>query len=250
MDGRLLVLCSERPTVDDYGNRVDENREILRKTEDGKYVNMELEEVGEVDENKRDVNAMDLLLPVEPHSIQDYDIIYADWETVAPSDIGPLQQMKAYSLNKEQIPLGLIIKSDHKSSIMRKVYAEVLTAIGRASMDFSFIASDKFMRTFIDAMQKNGIVSILPAFSKTDSQDVIKGRMTVLNSLRTYIDILDKQNIGEHIEILPSMIYGEYGEVYRKAQEEMMKIISKPFFNEMPKTSPSAPNFPGDDGGR
>ena len=249
MDGRLLVLCSERPTVDDYGNRIDENRDILRKTEAGKYVNIELEEV-EVDEKERVVNAMDLLLPIEPHSIQGYDIIYADWETVAPSDIAPLQQMKTYSQNQEQIPFDLILKSDHKSSIMRKVYAETLTGIGRPRMDFSFIASDKFMRTFIDALQKNGIVSILPAFSKTDSQDVINARTTILNSLRTYINMRNMQETGEHIEILPGIIYEEYGEVYRKAQEEMMKILSKPFFNEMPKKAPSAPNFPGDDGGR
>ena len=248
MDGRLLVLCDERPTVDDYGNRIDENRNLLRPTEDGKYVNMELEEV-EVDENKRVVNAMDLLLPVEPNSIQDYDIIYAAWETVAPSDIEPLRQMKSYSQNQEQIPFDLILKSDHKSSIMRKVYAETLTGISRPRLDFSFIASDKFMQTFVDAMQRNGIVSILPAFSKSDSQDIINSRVTILNSLRTYVDMRVTQNRGEHIEILPGMIYEEFGEVYGKAKEEMMKILSKPFFNEAPKTSP-APKIPDDDEGR
>lgn len=111
------------------------------------------------------------------------------------------------------------------------------------------MASEKFIRTFIDAIQKNGIVSILPAFSKSDSQDVINARVTILNSLRTYIDMGARQNTGEHIEILPGMIYGEYGEVQSKAQEEMMKILSKPFFNEVPETS-AAPKIPDDDEGR
>lgn len=228
MDGNLLVLCSERPTIDDYGNRIDENRNLLRKNEDGKYTNVEFKEVS-VDEEKRVVNAMDLTLPVIPESIRDYKIIYADWETVITSDIKPLQEMIAYSETEEQIPVKLILDSGHNSSMMRKAYSETLTGIERPRIDYSFIAMENFMRLFSNSLHNNSIVSILPTFSKKDSPEVVRARSRVLESFKYNEEMMAKQYKGQAIEILPSISYTELEEVYSKAREEIIKIMSKPY---------------------
>jgi len=231
MEGKLLVLCSERPTVNDYGNLIDEKRHLLRKNEDGKYINVEFEEV-EVDENKRVVNAMDLTLPVIPDSIRDYDIIYADWETVITSDIQPLQEMTAHAGTKDQIPIKLILDSGHNSSMIRKAYSETLTEINRPSMDYSFIAMDNFMRLFSNSLHNYDIVTVLPAFSNNDSPEVVRARSRFIESFKYNEGMKSNLNRTQPINVLPSMSYENFGEVYAKAQDEMMKIINKPYFFE------------------
>jgi len=231
MDGKLLVLCSERPTVDDYGNLIDEKRNLLSKNEDGKYINVEFEEV-EVDENKRVVNAMDLILPVIPESIRDYDIIYADWETVITSNIEPLQEMTAYSRTEERIPVKLILDSGHNSSMIRKAYSETLTEIDRPSIDYSFIAMDNFMRLFSNSLHNNDVVTVLPAFSNSDSPEVVRARSRFLESFKYNEEMKAKLNRTQAISVLPSLSYKNFGEVHAKAQDEMIKIITKPYFFE------------------
>lgn len=84
MEGKLLVLCGERPTINETGKRIDENGNLLLKR-DEKYLNTDEEEV-EVDEHKIIINGMDLLNPMITESVEP-SILYVDWETVIPSDI-------------------------------------------------------------------------------------------------------------------------------------------------------------------
>lgn len=245
MDGKLLVLCSERPTVDDYGNRIDENRNLLKENENGKYTNVEFEEV-EVDESKRIVNAMDLILPVIPESIRDYEIIYADWETVVTSDIEPLIEMKQYANTKEQIPVKLILDSGHNSSMMRKAYMETLTEIERPRIDFSFLASDRFIKLLSDTLHKHDIVAVLPAFSENDSEEIVRVRSRVLEAFKNNEEMKAKQNGTEAIEVLESLSYTDFVEVLIRARDEMVKILSKPY----PFEKPNLTDTNGEHGGR
>lgn len=231
MEGKLLVLCSERPNVDDYGNYIDEKRNLLYKYENGKYINVEFEELV-IDDNKRVVNAMDLTLPVIPESIRDYDIIYADWETVITSNIEPLQEMEAYSRTKEQIPIKLILDSGHNSSMIRKAYSETLTEIDRPSIDYSFRAMDSFMRLFSNSLHNNDIVTVLPAFSSNDSPEVVRARSRFIESFKYNEEMKSKPNRTQPINVLPSISYENFGEIHTKAQDEMIKIMTKPYFFE------------------
>lgn len=131
MDGKLLVLCDERPTINSYRERIDENGDVLRK-ENGKYYNVNNQEV-DIDEHKEIISGMELLNNINTPAINDSDILFVDWNTVVSSNIELLTEMKRLSENQETIIFKDILTNGKNESITEKAYYDILFEIDRIS---------------------------------------------------------------------------------------------------------------------
>ena len=165
---------------------------------------------------------------METESTQRSDIIFADWESVVPSDIQELQEMVAYSITQEIIPQKFFLGKGENQSLMKKAHLLRLLECERPSIDYRFQAIDDFFSLLSSSIENNMIVSVLPAFSNSDLPEVTRARLKVLESLKN----ICKMNNSRAVELLPVMNYENFGEVYGKAQDEMLKIMSKPYFFE------------------
>ncbi len=244
MDGKLLVLCSERPTINETG---DLKGHLLKK--DGKqYFDTEGNEVN-VEAGKRVFSAIDLLLPiVTPDGSRDgSDIFFVDWETVAPSNTEQLEELTSYAPPTVELPIQRMFKLTEKPNLAKRAYINRLCELKNAQremikggkldetlfgMDYGFLAMDDFLKSFSKAITNSGVVSILPAFSKSDSQKVIDDRFKILQAWKYQNDMESKLGRAPKIDIAKPVLYGDFAELREKASEEMIKIYSKPEFLE------------------
>lgn len=238
MDGRLLVFCDEDVTLNSYNERVDKNGNLLRKIHDGSYEDMNLKKV-EVDEHKNVISAIDLIMPEETESIANRDILYVNWETVVPQDIEYLQKLVQYSttthpLSEEMLREGL----KQRDSIMKRAHEETFHAIQdeRPSFDYRFIAMDYFMRRLYDMMANQGIVKVLPCYSQNTEPDIRTARQRILNSFMSRNRMYAKNGDETEIKIIEPIEYEKFGQVYVKANDEMLKILSEPDWYDAPSS--------------
>lgn len=167
MDGKLLVLCGERPTINSQGDLIDEEGYICQKR--GRtYFNYKGEPV-QVDEHKNVINSLDLLNPMTTESIN-RNVLFVDWDTILPSDVKPLIEMKRYALSTESIPPEFILKQGESDSIMKRAYFDMLMFIDKVGqrplMNYGLRSMEVFMRTFLGAIINNRITAILPGMPK------------------------------------------------------------------------------------
>ena len=227
MDGKLLVLCGERPTIDENGRRIDEKGQLLTK-QGNEYRDID-GNVVQVDEHKKVISGMDLLNSMETESTKP-NILYVDWESIIGSDEGQsLQEMKHYAEIVDRIPARIALEGMEGTSLLKKAHRDTLMEIDRYGQrpthSYKFKAMEQFEKMFLDVMQKNGIVSILPSLPVEDGEDVNQRRMRLLRSW----DYGQPSLYGARkVEVLPPLSYTTYGEVYTKAQDEMRKIYAKP----------------------
>ena len=227
MDGKLLVLCGERPTIDENGRRIDEKGQLLTK-QGNEYRDID-GNVVQVDERKKVISGMDLLNPIKTESTKP-NILYVDWESIIGSDEGQsLQEMKHYAEIVDRIPARIALEGMEGTSLLKKAHRDTLMEIDRYGQrpthSYKFKAMEQFEKMFLDVMQKNGIVSILPSLPVEDGEDVNQRRMRLLRSW----DYGQPSLYGARkVEVLPPLSYTTYGEVYTKAQDEMRKICAKP----------------------
>jgi len=222
MDGKLLVLCGERPTINSHGDPIDEKGNVISKE-------------NEKDSHKRVISGMNLINPIMTEVLEP-DILFVDWETIVTSDIEPLQEMKRYAFSSEPIPPQMILDSDKNPSLMKRAHMERLLQLdkhkARPSIDYGFQAMDDFFEMFTEAVQKNGIVSILPAFPLNDQEEINRARFRVLKTWADRNSMNSINNREEKIEVLPAIDYISFGDVYDRAQMEMLNILSKPDWYE------------------
>lgn len=244
MDGKLLVLCGERPTINENGERIDKKGHLLIN-KGKKYLNKKGEEV-KVNKHKQIISGMDLLSTYMTESIKP-DMLFVDWETIVTSDLEPLYEMIKYAESEEIIPPELIFDAQKNESIMKKAHLDTLLQKDkhseRPSFDYKFEAMENFMQMFSSAITDNRIVSILPAYSTKDDDEINRARMKLLESLKYRMETKFKLGQGPKINVLDSIYYSDYGKVHEKAIIEMMRIISEPDWYEQSTQSP-------DDSGR
>ena len=227
MDGKLLVLCGERPTIDENGRRIDEKGQLLTK-QGNEYRDID-GNVVQVDEHKKVISGMDLLNSMETESTKP-NILYVDWESIIGSDEGQsLKEMKHYAEIVDRIPTRIALEGMEGTSLFRKAYWDTLMQIDRygkrPTNSYVIQSQEQFEQTLSDIMKSNGIVSILPALPVEDGEDVNQRRMRLLRSW----DYEQPSLYGARkVEVLPPLSYTTYDEVYIKAQDEMRKIYAKP----------------------
>ncbi len=220
MDGKLLVLCDERPTIDEWENPIDQRGNILNKC----------------DECKRVINGLDLMNPMQTDST-DTDIIYADWETIVTSQIEPLMQMKQYAFSQESLPPKLLMENAVDKSLMQKSYFDTLLQLDKSGerprIDYGMLAMETFLNTFCNAISMNRILSIYPTFSENQDKKVISARMNILGAIGYKNKFRANKHQERIVNILNPIIYKKYGEVVSKAKDEILKIYNMPeFFKE------------------
>ncbi|MCI9063106.1 MAG: hypothetical protein HFJ17_00625 [Clostridia bacterium] len=225
MDGKLVVLCDERPTINKYGDPIGENK----------------------DTHKRVISGIDLLNEMYTESIKS-DVLFVDWETVVPSDIGILEKMQQYAKTTDSISPEFILDCMRKQSLMQRAYLDRLTGLDklnmRPRMDYNFMAMDDFMKLLADSLYKNGAVKVLPAYKTDQEADINIARNRVIQTWSDNNKLRLQREKKTEIKLLPGMEYTEFGEVYTKAQEEYMKIIGEPYDFEENN------DLQNDDGGR
>lgn len=250
MDGKLLVLCDERPTINEHGGRIDEKGSLLAQQEN-KWFNFEGKEI-EVDPYKKVISAIDLLNEMMTETTEP-DILFVDWETVVPSDISQLQQMKLYAQSTEEIPPQMLFDAAVKNpSLMKRAHYDRLISIDnmrmRPSFDYGPQAMDDFLGLFSRALSLNMIVSVLPTFSVQQAADVTNARWRVLQTWKNKNQMMSEHRNEPKVEVLQPMQYKDFGEIYIRAKDEMLKIISKPYLFEEKNTTTDPEE--GDPGGR
>lgn len=232
MDEKLLVLCGERPTIDENGRRIDEKGQLLTKREN-EYRDID-GNVVQVDEHKKVISGMDLLNPIETEATRP-NILYVDWETIIGSDGQSLQEMKHYAEIVDKLPARITLKGMEEPSLLKKAHWDTLMQMDRygerPSNSYKFRAMEQFEELFSKVMQTNGIVSILPALPVEDGEDVNQRRMKLLKSW----DYGQKssQRIRK-VEVLQPILYKTYDEVYKKVQDDIKEKYAKPDGNQQP----------------
>lgn len=237
MDGRLLVLCDEDVTLNSYNERVDKEGNLLRKMDDGSYEDMHLNKV-EVDEHKDVISAIDLIMPIQTQSIENRDILFVNWETVVPQDIEYLQKLVLYSRSTEPLPVEMLQEGlKQKDSIMKRAHEKTFHAMQdqRPSLDYGYISIEEFMRSLYDMIEKQGIVRVLPCYCKETNSEVKIARQRILNTFMDRNEMNAKNGNESKIKIIEPIEYKEFGEVYVRAKEEMMKIYSAPDWYDAPQ---------------
>ena len=233
MDGKLLVLCGERPTINDERQRIDGNGHLLREKE-GKFYNINDEEVY-VDTHKDIISGMQLLNPMVIPATET-DMLFVDWETVITTDIELLAKMKMLARSPEKLTPQEILEIGKGKSLIEKAYMERLLLIdrfgGRPSIDYQFQAMDDFMSLFSEAAENKGVVTVLPAFPESDSEEVNRARRKWIDSWNFTQDTKAKIRGKEPIELANSIVYSNFGQLRETAQEELFKIYDKPYFFE------------------
>lgn len=235
MDGKLLVLCGERPTVDEYEERLDEQGRSIYKKTDGTYVNGE-NKVVTVDTHKNVISATKLQGPIITPYVNDRDMLFVDWETVIPSDIEVLRQAIAHANTTEEVPYKFFLDASKRDSIMQQAYlnrlSEMIQTGDRPRVDFQFLAMEDFMQQFTRLIEKIGVVRILPTYPNQDDSDINMARAKLITAWGDRNRMHAHFGEGTSIEVLPPVMYNEFGEIYAKAEDEMLKIISAPFWFE------------------
>ncbi|MBQ3145182.1 MAG: hypothetical protein IJB90_01130 [Clostridia bacterium] len=233
MEGKVLVICSEEPTVNEYGERIDGKGRLLKKDETGNWIDIDFNSV-EVDENKRVINTMDLVLPMEPESIRDSgSVLFANWESVIPSNIEKLQEMIRCSADVEQIQPEQILDWGAFSSMMTKAHFDRLMAIEdlglRPCIDYSFQAMNDFMKLFSETLEKHMICTVIPAFSTRDAKDTVKARIKLIQGWNFSNKMMSQTKGKKTIKVTEPVMYENLEEVTRLADKELIEIISAPY---------------------
>lgn len=105
-------------------------------------------------------------------------------------------------------------------------YAEALDL----SVQYPMQATGQFLWDFSSTLNNNGVVRILPTHSSKTSPEIIQYRTFLLEAWQNKNKFM-REN-ASYAELLTPLVYDDFGQVYSRSIEEMMKIYSLPIFGE------------------
>lgn len=232
MDKKLLVLCDESPTIDEYGNRIDEKGNLIQRDTFEKY-----EQESIMDKHKEVISILDLYVDIETKSTQNRDIFFVDWKTLIPEDLEFMQNIKQYGTiggsNMDFVQLMKQQMSHNQLSLLERTALDSISQQSQPRIDFPLIAMNCFLENFTSVLQKSRIGTILPTFSQKVQSQQCENRRKILKTWndrnRTLLQANQLTiNNKTKCNVLPIMEYQDFGEIYKKAQEEMLKIFELP----------------------
>lgn len=218
MTEKLLVLCCEQYTIDKDGDFIDENNNKIMKVGKDKFINVKWEKV-DVNEDRKIINAMDLIYPTIQKSIEEDKVILADWKSIIPINDNRLIEIEEYSKNNSQVPLDFLFDIGYNTSIKEKIYINTLMNENRPIKDFYYKANENFIKQFIEGLKRNNINSILPAFSKNDLPEIAIKRENFLKRIGR-----NNENISN---ILPCFYYTGFNELKEKIDNYKKSYVSR-----------------------
>ena len=226
MDGKLLILCDEDPR--------DEERFSIRDK------NFLVSEMWDPDDTT--------------------DMLFVSFDALIPEDRTFIEQCKLYASFRAQPEVNFMLKQKGKTnpkygtihgSIQEQSYLntyldyveqlkiaqsqgeDVQAEMLEDACQYQFVASANFFRDFSDILSKHGVVRILPAFKKDGDKNFNQYRMALLNAWAEQNKVMGDNKV--YASLLGPIEYTEFGQVYCKSIDEMMKIMSLPIFGEEEK---------------
>lgn len=250
MDGKLLILCDELPG--DYEHHKVKDIYFLKQVM-----------IDPDDNPDRLFVTWDAIIPKDKSFIEKC-MHYASMSESIPADFslrqrgtidskngnikGSIQEesflksldsniayLKSEALNGEdakiyisQIAKELSLPEDDPQ--VRK--SAIQTSLRALAMDlavqYPFQANEQFFEDFSAMLNANGIVRILLAHKTDQDENLIRERMALMDAWQNQNKFYREK--ASSAEILEPMMYDEFGEVYSRSSDEIMKVYSLPIF--------------------
>lgn len=224
MDGKLLILCDELPG--DYKGYSVKDRNFL-------------------------------VSPMR-YPEDDPERLFVCWDSVIPEDRAFIEACKHYaSFTEKPDPIFALSQKGTtdpkygslKGSVQEQSYFDTYEAlfdylrrvkasggdlygeIMEKAVQFPFDANETFFRDFSSLLQSNSVVRILPAYSNNTHAPTTAYRASMLEAWQNANKFMPP-NKKAGARVLPHIEYSDFGEVYSRSIDEMMKIYSMPIFGE------------------
>ncbi len=223
MDGRLLILCDELPK--DYERYSVKDVYYLRS------------EIIDPDDNP--------------------DQLFVCWDAIIPQDRSFIEGCMHYATTYEQMPVDFRLREtgkidgkhgNIKGSIQEDSYIHALDrnialirsavqkgedASGEAmdlAVQYPMQATQQFLEDFSSMLNRNGIVRVLATHKHDVDSKTIRYRNALLEAWQNQNRFM-REN-ASYAKLLNPMVYEDFGQVYVRALDEIMKIYSLPIFGE------------------
>lgn len=98
------------------------------------------------------------------------------------------------------------------------------------AVQYPMKATQKFLEDFTSMLNLNGVVRILAAHKNDVNPKIVKYRTSLLDAWQNQNRIM-REN-ASFAKLVELMVYENFGQVYSRSVEEMMKIYSLPIFGE------------------
>lgn len=181
---------------------------------------------------------------------EDSDIVFMSWDAIIPEDRTFIEKCIYYSKTFDITdPTFLMTKRGKtnakygtlKDSMQETSYYNVLKnnikylqneinkgndSLGIAldlSVQYPFMATQKFMEDFSSALINNNIVRILPCYSNSTNENLTRHRREMLDSWVNSNRIMPRSSIAK---VLSPVYYDSIEEVQKQAKEEMLEVYS------------------------
>lgn len=107
------------------------------------------------------------------------------------------------------------------------LYGEIL----EKSVQFTMDANQRFFEKFSELLQMRDVVRILPTYSDKTHVPTTNYRACMLDAWKNADKFLEVSR-KSGAKVLKPLLYSDFGEVYKRSIDEMMKILSLPTFGE------------------
>lgn len=234
MDGKLLILCDELPG--DYKDYTVKDKNYLVSP-------MKAPE----DEPERLFVCWDSVIP-EDRAFIEACKYYARFTEMPDSKFAFLQRGAADLRGgtiKGSVQEGCYLETytallDYLREVKKSggdLYGEIL----EKAVQFPFDANERFYQEFSRLLNMNGVVRILPTYSTKTHKPTTNYRALTLDAWKNSNSFMPA-NRKSGAQVLTPLVYSDFGDVYKRSIDEMMKIYSLPIFGES-DDEPEGPDF-------
>lgn len=223
MDGKLLILCDELPG--DYKGYSVKDVYFLRS---------------EI---------------IDPDDVPER--LFVCWDSIIPQDRSFIESCMHYATTYQKIPADFEStktgKTDGKygtvkGSIQEDSYVDVLDSnieilsasyqrgedirgeMMELAVQYPMKATQQFLDDFSSMLDKYGIVRVLVAHKGDVDLEVVKYRNALMGSWQNQNRV--KREKQSRAELVEPMVYPDFGQLYSRSGNELMKIYSLPIFGE------------------
>lgn len=237
MDGKLLILCDEMP------GRHNDGRNDYKIHDCDSLVTPELD--------SEDLES---------------DKIFMSWEALIPEDRCFIEACKYYIRLTEKPGADFLLrkrgikdpsKGTLKDSLQERAYydtyksmLESLAEMNKRGEDwksmlyeyafqYQFEANQQFFNDLSSSLENMGVVRVLPCFSTHSDPNISDYRDKLLKSWNIQNELRRENNLANAgtIEVLPRENYSDFNRIlYDKSTEELMEIMSLPYFGREAKS--------------
>ncbi|MDE5539698.1 MAG: hypothetical protein K2J20_04355 [Bacilli bacterium] len=223
MDGKLLILCDEKPG--DYEKYSVKDIYYLRS------------------------------VMIDPQ--EDPERLFVCWDSIIPSDRSFIEACMRYGTFQDKMPVDFPLKqtgmTDGKHGTIKGSIQEesCLNAVrsniqilretaqkggdvkGEAmdlAVQFPMQATQWFIEAFSEMLNQKNVVRILLAHRSDVNPELVRYRMRLLEAWENHNGLMREKASGA--KLVEPMIYEDFGQLYSRSGDEMMEIYSLPIFGE------------------